>query len=269
MGRSFRADKKVRQVVNACLDEIVPGETETLLSSLVKSELDESANSSLMECLAECYNNADHWSSRRQILSIMADKVNFKDLQRWIPNLSRYRFNIARHQLLLHGRGVNVQSVKGTRMYIAPEKLDHFLSFITSTHIIQDLAFGKKTLQLSTNTEIKVPNVVRSLIPEHIVLQYLSYCSDVGFVPMSRSTLLKVRSVCSASTRKSLQGLDYVSTAGAKAFDKLEEVIDKLGDNYGKGFTWAKVQKEKLHRAKRCLKGDYKVRLLLSTVSAH
>ena len=85
---------------------------------------------------------------------------------------------------------------------------------------------------------------------------------------MSRSTLLKVRSVCSASTRKSLQGLDYVSTAGAKAFDE-QEVIDKLGDNYGKGFTWAKVQKEKLHRATRCLKGDYKVRLLLSTVSAH
>lgn len=100
---------KLRQVVNACLDEIVPGETETLLSSLVKSGLEESAiDSSLRECLAECYKNADHWSSRRQILSIMADKVNFKDLQRWIPNLSRYRFNIARHQLLLHGRGVNV-----------------------------------------------------------------------------------------------------------------------------------------------------------------
>ena len=126
--------RKVRKVVNACLDEIVPGETETLLSSLVKSELEESAiDSSLMKCLAECYNNADHWSSRRQILSIMADKVSFKDLQRWIPNLSRYRFNIARHHLLLHGRGANVQSVKGKRMYVAPEKLDHFLSLITST----------------------------------------------------------------------------------------------------------------------------------------
>ena len=30
---------------------------------------------------------------------------------------------------------------------------------------------------------IKVPNVVRSLIPEHIVLQYLKYCSDVDFLP--------------------------------------------------------------------------------------
>ena len=145
---------------------IVPGETKTLLSSLVKSELEESAiDSSLTKCLAECYHNADYWSSGRQILSIMADKVNFKDLQRWIPNLSRYRFNIARHHLLLHGRGANVQPVKGKRMYIAPEKLDHFLSLITSTHIIQDLPFGEKTLKLSTNTEIKVPDVVPMFDP--------------------------------------------------------------------------------------------------------
>jgi len=152
-------------------------------------------------------------------------------------------------------------------MYIAPEKLDHFLAFITSTHIIQDLPFGEKTLKLSSNAEIKVPNVVRSLIPEHIVLQYLGYCKYVGFTPMSRCTLCKVLRVCSASTRKALQGLDYVSAAGAKAFDELEKVVDKLGDDYGKGFTWAKVQKEKLQLAKRYLKGDYKVRVFHECIS--
>ena len=155
--------RKVRQVVNACLDDIVTGETETVLSSLVKLELKGSAiDSSLMECLAECYNNADHLSSRGQILSIMTDKLNFKDFQRWIPNFSRYQINISRHHLLLHGKGAKVKYVKGTRMYIALEKLDHFLSYITSTHIIHALPFGEKTLKLSSNTEIKVPTAVRS-----------------------------------------------------------------------------------------------------------
>jgi len=55
--------------------------------------------------------------------------------------------------------------------------------------------------------------------------------------------------------------LDYVSATGAKAFDELEKVINKLGDNYGKGLPWAMLQKEKLHLAKRYLKGDYKVGL--------
>lgn len=54
-----------------------------------------------------------------------------------------------------------VPSVKGTKMYIAPQKLDHFLSFTTSTH--------EKTLKLSSNVELKIPNVMRSLIPEQIV----------------------------------------------------------------------------------------------------
>ena len=40
-----------------------------------------------------------------------------------------------------------VPSVKGTRMYIAPQKLDHFLSFTISTHIIQDLPFGEKNIK--------------------------------------------------------------------------------------------------------------------------
>ena len=48
-------------------------------------------------------------------------------------------------------------------MCIASEKLDHFLSFITITHIIQDLPFGDKTLKLSSNMEIKVPNVFEVL----------------------------------------------------------------------------------------------------------
>ena len=76
---------------------------------------------------------------------------------------------------------------------------------------------------------------------------------------MSRSTLLRILYVCSASTRKSLQGLDYISSAGAQAFEDLEEVTNRLGE-MGMGHTWAKRQKETLKEAKRYLKTDYKVR---------
>ena len=144
-------------------------------------------------------------------------------------------------------------------MYVSPDKLDHFLSFITSAHIVPDLPFGEKSLKLSSNVQIKVPNVIRMMIPEQIVKQYQSHCNESGFVPMSRSTLCRVLNVCSASVRKSLQGLDYVSAEGAKAFEELEDVIEKLGDIHGKGLTWAKNQNENLKHAKRYLKSDYKV----------
>lgn len=142
-------------------------------------------------------------------------------------------------------------------MRVAPEKLEHFLSFITSPHIIQELPFGEKTLKLST-AEIKVPNVIRTIIPERIVQQYKAFCSEVDFSPLSRSTLHRILKVCSASQRKSLQGLDNFSASGAQAFDDLEQLIENLGDR-GMGMSWAKLQRDKLRSSKRYLKGDYKV----------
>lgn len=200
--------RKARQVVTACLEEIVPGQSSTLLEELARDKLgsDKNIDTFLLDALTECYNNTSHWSTRRQILSIMVDKVTFEELQKWIPTLTRYRLNIAKHHLLLHGRGAELPHLKNTRVYIQPEKLDHFVTFITSSQIIQDLPFGEKTLKLSTHREIKIPNVVRNLIPEQCIQQYEGYCKEVSFQPMSRSTLRSVLKVCSASARTSLQG---------------------------------------------------------------
>jgi hypothetical protein len=60
--------------------------------------------------------------------------------------------------------------------------------------------------------------------------------------------------------RKSLQGLDYISSAGAQAFDDLSVVVDHLGDKF-MGMEWAKDQKDNLKSAKRYLKSDFKVYL--------
>ena len=59
--------------------------------------------------------------------------------------------------------------------------------------------------------------------------------------------------------RKSLQGLDYITASGSKAFDELENVTGKVGE-LGMGMSWAKQQKQQLKLAKRYLKSDYKVR---------
>ena len=59
--------------------------------------------------------------------------------------------------------------------------------------------------------------------------------------------------------RKSLQGLDYFSADGAKAFDYLHEIVEKLGDRYQRGMPWPSEMSKKLKLTKRYLKGDYKV----------
>ncbi|CAH3148826.1 unnamed protein product [Porites lobata] len=254
--------RKAKQVVDAALGEIAPQDAEKLWISLVQSKVaaqqtnDEAIDFKLADALAECYKNAGHWGSPRQVLSIMADKMDFETLQNWPPGLTRYRFNIARHQRILHGRGSVVSTVSSRRMYVSPKQLDHFLDVITSAHIVQYLPFGEKTLKLSTKGEIAVPNVIRTLIPERIVQQYNAFCRESGFVPMARSTLLAILNVCSASTRNSLQGLDYFTAQGAKAFEDLEGVVEEIGEKCGKGSLWVKEKKEQLKSAKRYLKDD-------------
>ena len=153
----------------------------------------------LTEALTDCYNNAGHWSTRRQILSILAGKISFKMLKKWIPDLTCYRFDIARHHQLLHGRGAEVPTTQHSRMYVSPGLLSHFLNFITSAHIIQDLPSGEKKLKLSSNEQVTIANVIRSVIPAQIISQYEELYSEEGFKPMGRSTLYRVLHVCSAS----------------------------------------------------------------------
>ena len=227
---------------------------------------DEGVDHVLLEALAACYENASHWSARRQILSIFAVKVSFKIIQQWLPDVTRYRYNIARHHLLLHGRGVDVPLQRNTRIRVPLDKLDHFLTFITSSRIVQDLPFGEKTLMLSTS-QIKIPNVIRNAMPDHIIKQYQSYCVETRFSSLlSRSSLFKILDVCSASTRTSLQGFDYFTAEGGKAFDDVAAVVEKLGDVYGLGLRRSKEHIKNVKEAKRYLKGDYKVRGLFNEI---
>ena len=267
-GRTRRLhERKAKQAVSAVLGEIAPNDPDLLWESIMSSKQNETGNHTcssgldkeLMYTLANCYKNANEWDSRRQILSIMADKVSLATIQQWIPGLTSYRFKVARQHAAVHGSGKLVPTNAQTKSFIPEAKLAHFLDFITSSHVIQDLPFGAKTITLSTNEVIQVPNVVRNMIPERIVCQYQKYSAEHDFTPMSRSTLLRILHVCSASTRKSLQGLDYVSCSGAQAFEDLVNVVHQLGEN-GMGLTWAKTQREALKEAKRYLKTDFKVK---------
>lgn len=267
-----RYTRKAKQSVHEVLEVIAPGQSDKLLTELgdkvateqrgiTKNTAERSqAQVELLEALAESYFNATHWSTKRQILSIMADKLPLKEIKNYIPGLTRYRFDIARHHRPLHGRGAVVPVNSARRMKVDYAQLDHFLHFITSPHIVQDLPFGEKMLKLSTGEVLKTPNVIRMLIPERITQQYFQFCAETKFTPMSKSTLLRVLDACSASVRKSLQGLDNFSAQGSSAFEDLCETVDRITDQ-AKSQALAKETKQILQSSKQYLKADYKVSL--------
>ena len=195
----------------------------------------------------------------------MGDKLSLNELRKFLPTITRYRYNIARRHRLLHGRGVPISVNINDRLRVNHAKLEHFISFITSPHIIQDVPFGEKIIKLSTGEAITTPNVIRTMIPERIVQQNQQYSSETSFTCLSRSTLHSILNVCSASTRKSLQGLDNFSAQGSQAFDDLTKLVDKLVE-YGEPHEWGGSIKKPLPSSKEYLRGDYKVKLIFCTI---
>ena len=102
-----------------------------------------------LEALAEAYINASSWDTRRQVLSAMTGVSSFEAIAQFIPGLTQYRYSMANMYRLQHGRIAPVPTQRSSRMKIDPKQLDHFLGFITSPHMVQDLPFGEKSLQLS------------------------------------------------------------------------------------------------------------------------
>ena len=257
---------KARDAVVAALEVITPDDAGGLWEALKKSGEVESALDVLSELnpaddkylksLAETYQNAASWDTRRQVLSIMADLVPYSHLQRYLPGITEYRVKTARQHTATYGRGSAVLLSKSPRMRVNYAQLDHFLDFITSPHVVIDLPFGQKLLSLADGSVLQTPNLIRTMIPERIVAQYNQYCEEVGFKPFSRSTMVRILSTCTATVRKSLQGLDYIAADGGKAFDDLIAIIPKLRSD---DRTWISRWQNVLKESKQYIKADYKV----------
>ena len=183
-----------------------------------------------LEALAEAYCNANSWDTHRQIFSVMTGVAGYKVIASFIQGLTKYRYTVANLHRLQFGRGAPVPFQQSTRMRVDLKQLDHFLFFITSPHLIEDLPLGQKHLTLSTGQVIEVPNVIRTMIPQGMVCHYTQYCQDTGFKPFSHRTTLRSLSECCASVGKSLQGLDYYAAEGTRAFEGLMLLVRKLNE---------------------------------------
>lgn len=193
-GRStqFFAKKKGREVIDYALDIIAPGQSNLLLKMIVKPESENTVFSKELMTLVELYHNEEKWFTRQQILSTFACNYTLKQLLTVIPDLTYYRFTAARRHASLHGAGKSLAQPKITRQRLPPNKVTHFLEFIAAPHLLQDVAYGTRTMKLSTGEKLEVPNVVRTVMHSRIVQMYQAYCDEIEMECLGRSTLFEL-----------------------------------------------------------------------------
>lgn len=109
-----------------------------------------------------------------------------------------------------------------------PVKLDNFLDFITSEHIVRDLPFGERKIKMSDGSVMELPNVVHSMGASDVINQYKSYCREHEITPLGDSTMYRIISQCGAKVRTSLEGIDYFVAEASRGFGTFSDVLDEL-----------------------------------------
>ncbi|CAF2500113.1 unnamed protein product [Rotaria sp. Silwood2] len=217
----------------------------------------------IMSGISEAYSNAESWQSRREILSVVAPKISLKLMQLFIPGITRGRFSAARLHAKKYSAGSKVEVTTKVVQRFDDHQIAHFVDFVISPHVCTDLPFGEKVLKLSSGVELFVPNTIRNMGATRIIEQYLLYCHEMcpDFEPLGKSSLFTILDTCKASTRKSLQGINYFAAEAGEAFDGIRKMIE---DKVALHNDSARLI-ENLKRARFYLKSDYKVHVARSS----
>ena len=243
--------RKAREVIETAFNCLAPGSEADLWFATVKSmPFSQSKPDDIAERLVEAYKLADNRHTRMQILSLFVNAFSKSQLMEIIPGISKRQIDDARRHADLRGPGKPSNAPEIIRVRLDATKTDHFLDFISSSSLLQDVSYGTKSLKLDSGEKLLIPAAIRTLIPSRIIKQYQSYCESVAFEPYSERTLFRILEACSASKQVSLQGLDYITTEGAEAFDQLKSILNLLQDN-GVDVTWANSIKQDLKAGKR------------------
>ncbi|VDI38562.1 Hypothetical predicted protein [Mytilus galloprovincialis] len=120
------------------------------------------------------------------------------------------------------------------------------------------MPFGGRHLKLSSGEVMDAPNIIRCMGPATIIQQYQAYCeeNEIRFSLLGSSTMFKILSECSATVRKSLEGLDYFVAEGSRGFQDLQDIV--LSEGYPEASNGTELNRLLLE-AKHYMKTDYKV----------
>lgn len=242
---------------------VAPKAKEELFQALCQPIQSESENAVSGELLAlmTAYRDAPSKSVKMQILSLYAFRFPAEKLMLYhepFEKITRWQIKQARKHAKEQGPGVPEEKTIHHRVRLPMPKVDHFIDFVNRPYFYQDVAYGTRVLKLDSGEKVTMPNVVRTVTRSTMIHQYLQYCAEESFTPLSRRTLFKILEVREASQRKSLQGLDNIATDGAAGFESLEKIVVEL-QTLGAAQKWCSEIKSALKESRRYLKTEYQV----------
>ena len=135
------------------------------------------------------------------------------------------------------------------RTRINENKVEHFISFLFSSGLMQDVAYGSTTIKFDCGDSQSIPHAILQSKYTHVIQFYQEVCEEIEYDPLSGSSLWRILRAIKPSQRKSLAGLDDITADGMNGFETIKNVLSDL-----------KCQRElfnDLEKSKRYLKMNY------------
>lgn len=230
-----------------------------------KNDEQETSSFSEFKDVVDSYKKTETWQQGRQVLSVLASRMSFKDVLSLLPEVTPHLYYAARSHAKIIGAALPVPERVIFRQRIDPQKLDVFLDYITSSNVVRDLPYGEKKLKLSDGTVQNMPNIVRCMGSADIIAQFKAYCKENDLTPLGDSTMYRILSECGAKVRTSLEGLDYFVAEGGRAFVTLQNVLDKLFQYEVITLGTYKDYQALLFQSKQYLRTDFKIHLSMES----
>ena len=187
--------KKSLQTCMAALECIAPGQSNELFELISNHKGEQNTvpiENEIVQKLITLYQDTSSRITRLEILSIFAQDYSKSQLKQMIPGITMWRIDEARKHAALYGAGTTKEIPKTHRTRMNPVKVDHFIDFISQPHFLQDVAFGTRTLKLSSGTTLEIPNVIRTVTSSRLVDLYVKTCKESDFEHLERSTLFSI-----------------------------------------------------------------------------
>ncbi|GMT10256.1 hypothetical protein PFISCL1PPCAC_1553, partial [Pristionchus fissidentatus] len=180
---------------------------------------------SLLKIAAEHYNMATNRLERVWLLSLYANDIDYHTMLQHIPGLSDRTWNEARKMAIDQDSFVLGDN---TKERYDPVKLEYFISFITSPHIMISLPFGDATVKDSHGNILHMsPTVPQARIYETIRL-YEEYMKEAGLekLLLKRTTAYKILSNLPMKQTHSLTCVDYYHARATNGLIEMGRMID-------------------------------------------
>ena len=210
-------------------EAVAPGQSEELMNNVLSNDQSGTCNEITPNDLKvhlKMYNETDSLGKLVVLSMVDHSKYTKSDIMN-LFNCSKYQVDQARkHQA--QPTFTLPSKEKNVRCRSPQEKIEHFLEFLFSSGLLQDVAYGINNIRFETGEKIKVSNAILTMRYSHTINHYKQICKEASYTPLSDSSLWRILNGIKPSQRKALAGLDDVTAAAMNGFSTLSKVADAV-----------------------------------------